>query len=1016
MRSECDKTPQRAELQVLESAPISELDIGDVRLRRKILRAGFKSISELLSLSDSDIDKAFEWDDADAILKLKERYEKDPESFARTVMGKADSATTETAAHGTVKMAPIKKPATSVARTAIPKPTSHDGPISLPNQPFSERLQEFEKRAAAELDNLADQYDDVMVYQAFDEFATELDEIDEAFRALFEHYGNHPRNALSLIDRLLRNVFLVYIADRARKEYDGENLWGNLFGRAGITNGNIQGDLKRVFAKQLEQRRMPLYAADEETNYYFYTALLHGGLSADSWESLWAKSLLPLAKEIAKGNYGFGGEMDGHAVLKEIKNPESRFAPKKSVLNILEKAPDFTIAPLFEASLRVAAQVENAKKSTSGFTMLTSYGLPDVAMQALRANREKQASARRDPRSRKESKRRREKSRIVYLPEAKLQLDLSQGLVSLRWGKQQFPMHFVQNRIDYYVDGALMLSKRFDVSVGKCILDAVEITVKPQARYNVEIKLMEEDENGKWEDKGSLEQTFSRSKPECFEFIRDSSGLYRLRGKNERISRLRRVAYIVKSGFGIEPGQGMTAISEYDTSESWGDAQILIYDVEPGASGAIVNLSTREEIAVWQERYTAKIDKRRIIGETDDGLDLYGFAPCGLGTNGGLPSVSIEAADGLTALNDLDVLCFCDGQRISVPRHVLWEDNRGDEGSACVALVPAESSLFDWHIEFCELEARQRSAGGKVVFRYRFAVVPIQDFKLTSVGFEFGTAVADYQFQARLALEVTNSQGEEHDVAAWGRYDARTLLRDEFLNVKIASVESGKTTNAKLALAAIDVELPERLLEISRKRPICLADALDLGPADGNVKITAFGWRHNRAAMSLMGFLPMFFKELQRPGVHSFNVFGHIDDFVQDEGSLPEERALKLSICYGDDLSAGFLKPAWTDVDLMPCREGFGFSSWKVLARSNGTHVLAFDVPTLHDIRIDFKRSIGGNVVGSVNVSEGSAEAELPQSVVRQLDIRKKLTITIAPTDWMGNPEYEYATSFPFGR
>ena len=77
---------------------------------------------------------------------------------------------------------------------------------------------------------------------------------------------------------------------------------------------------------------------------------------------------------------------------------------------------------------------------------------------------------------------------------------------------------------------------------------------------------------------------------------------------------------------------------------------------------------------------------------------------------------------------------------------------------------------------------------------------------------------------------------------------------------------------------------------------------------------------------------------------------------------------------------------------------------------------MSFDAPTLHDIHLDFKRTIGGNVVGSVDISEGAAEAEIPQSVVRLLDTRKKLTITIAPTDWMGDPEYEYATSFPFSR
>ena len=43
---------------------------------------------------------------------------------------------------------------------------------------------------------------------------------------------------------------------------------------------------------------MPLYGRDEEVNYYFYTALLHGGLSEDSWSNLWEK-LLPLAKEVS---------------------------------------------------------------------------------------------------------------------------------------------------------------------------------------------------------------------------------------------------------------------------------------------------------------------------------------------------------------------------------------------------------------------------------------------------------------------------------------------------------------------------------------------------------------------------------------------------------------------------------------------------------------------------------------------------------------------------------------------
>ncbi|WP_455798301.1 hypothetical protein, partial [Adlercreutzia sp. CNCM I-6207] len=68
-----------------------------------------------------------------------------------------------------------------------------------------------------------------MVYQAFEEFPTDLDELNEAFQQMFTHYANHPRAALNLIDRHLRNAFVVYVADRARNTFSEGNLWGNFF-------------------------------------------------------------------------------------------------------------------------------------------------------------------------------------------------------------------------------------------------------------------------------------------------------------------------------------------------------------------------------------------------------------------------------------------------------------------------------------------------------------------------------------------------------------------------------------------------------------------------------------------------------------------------------------------------------------------------------------------------------------------------------------------------------------------
>jgi outer membrane lipoprotein-sorting protein len=59
---------------------------------------------------------------------------------------------------------------------------------------------------------------------------------------------------------------------------------------------------------------------------------------------------------------------------------------------------------------------------------------------------------------------------------------------------------------------------------------------------------------------------------------------------------------------------------------------------------------------------------------------------------------------------------------------------------------------------------------------------------------------------------------------------------------------------------------------------------------------------------------------------------------------------------------------------------------------------------------------IGGKVVESVEVEEGAREAELPERVVRRLDARKKLIVTVAPTSWFGDPEYEYSTKFTLER
>lgn len=1008
---------EESNLERLKATPVTKLNFGSASTRRAIQHAGFDTLPKLLELSEKEIDRLFSWKDANDIINLQKHYRINPEKFAANVLCKREvdkKAINKTISKVRVSYDASRKPhAPAAARIQY----SADGPTVLPPRPFSETLKGFEERARETFDNLDDRFEDVMVYQAFEEFSADLDELSDAFFQLFNYYSDQPRDALSLIDKNLRNAFLIFVADRARTVYNDGNLWGNFFDSLDIPDSNVQGLFKQLFVDQIKRRKMPLYARDEESHYYFYTALLHGGLSADSWENLWEECILPLTRAVASGDYGISGEMDGRSLLKELKIPESRFAPKKSVLNILEKAPDSTIAPLFDASIHVAKQIACYKGFRSGVTMLSSFGLPAAAMDALRELQEQDAAASRPHSTSSPSEKRQGERRIVYLPEASLQLDLAEGVVSIRWHRQQFPLHFADKRIDYYVDGKKELSSEFAISVGKCILEAAAISVKPQVRYDIELKLMQKDaRTDEYVEIASMNQIITRSKPGCFEFIKDAKGLYRMRERNERITRKRRIAYIVKDGYQIDAGQGMTPVSEYETSGRWSDTQIFIYDVEPGSAGSLVDTLTGEVVAVWQERYTAKIDKSRIIGETTDGVDLYGYAPSNLGTNDGLPSITIEAIDGMTALEDLDIACVCDGKRVSVPRHIVWKDDRDESNAAQIALAPKESALFDRHIENCLIEARQKSSGGKPVFRYRFAVIPIQRFKPSSISLDYGVAVAEYGFQALEPIDVTDTQGKTETVWAWSSYSAKTLLKDEFLHLRIRSRESGKETNAMLALAAVDIEIPDALTSMSKEHPVCLADALELGPSYANFKIVSHGWRQNRAAMVMLGLEPLFLKELKQPGEHEFNLFRHAASFRQDDFAAPESLPLKLSLIYGDNVEQGRQKPAWTDIEILDCAEGIGIRGWELLVTEKGKHLLQFDGKPVCDTCFEFKRRTSDRLIGTAFANAGSTELILPTSVIRLLDTRREIFVEMSPCDWLGNPQREYATRLTLKR
>lgn len=647
-------------------------------------------------------------------------------------------------------------------------------------------------------------------------------------------------------------------------------------------------------------------------------------------------------------------------------------------------------------------------------TLVSSSRLPEAALQAL-SSAEKQFSGKSNHESDTETSKRHVRG-IVYLPHAILQLDLDAGEVYACWERQQFPDYFADYAVEYRIDGELVRSMEFIPSVGKCLLEKTKIPLPPSTRYEIELALVAIDERTeKRTTIGLLTQSFARNKPACFEFIRQNNGIYRLREKNERLSKERTIAYIVKPGYSIKPKCGMTPISRYESHGSWKGEQIFVFSVSPSASGSIVDNKTDIEYAVWQERYIATIDKTHILGKTNDNVDLYGFRPSPTGTNGGLPIISIEAFDGRDAINDLDITCIADERRIAVPRKALWDETESDN-IAKIAFDLSEAYGIDWHIENCSVEIKQRSIGNGAVLRYRFAVIPIQEFKLSSIDLSYGMAIAEYSFQLKCDAEISNSQHKVEHVKIGNYWSAKTPLKDEFLRIGMRTDGQEKTTDALLALAAIDFEIPDVLIDKSDTHPINLCDALALGTNSGAIRISSYGRRRKRAVYASIGYEPFLFQEFKRAESHEFNVFSDCTWLVPDNDETPAVEPLTLAIHYGDDLSSGSPKEATAEIALLEFQKGYGFSSQRILCNRDGKHFIQFDSPIDCEAFVTFKIGKSGRVVGESDVTKGSDSVEIPDEAFKLIEGKREIRFEIAPKSLFGDPLQEYAVEYKLKR
>lgn len=214
-------------LERLKKAPISELSFDDVGLRRLIQNAGFCYLPDLLSLTDQEIDARFDGRYADSIIKMRKKYRAVPEAFAASML---QPKMVENPTN--VKASPKSRPPheSNIETASSIEQYEYDlshFPLTRSHGLFSAKLEEFEERARGAFDDLGSRSENVMVYQAFEEFSVDLDGLSTAFEELIKRYPTKPRIVLMLIDRCLPNAFMVYVADKARRVFNGHNLWGN---------------------------------------------------------------------------------------------------------------------------------------------------------------------------------------------------------------------------------------------------------------------------------------------------------------------------------------------------------------------------------------------------------------------------------------------------------------------------------------------------------------------------------------------------------------------------------------------------------------------------------------------------------------------------------------------------------------------------------------------------------------------------------------------------------------------
>lgn len=963
----------------------------DVRLRRKLINAGIKTLGIAFDLSDKELDARIGPDATDEILLLEESYERDPAGFTRRIVTKTKTEDNRMLKSATsIFSASTRQSSTLKARYSQVERTTYDDHLPLCNE--SRWLTTFERKARSAISVVADHAEDAFIAEALATISGDMAELRYCIKSIFTLCQKTSPNGSSIAAArgLMGNTpnsFLLYMLDSVQRNFTGSSAWKPAFAELGVKDFQTEQVIPRFLYQRISYWGFKTYGEDETSLQYFYTILLHAGLAISDWESIWSRLMLPLARDMHKGKFPGGSYPTADVLIKLANDKHSGYyLANRSAQNIITKAHEI-VGGLLTSAMSVATTLVESSTGDGDQVMMSSDLLPSLALEALRSVLAAEGS--------KTGKR---LSQIVYFPPAQLRLEPSEGErpIVLHWDRTRFPKEYIGRTVIYRVNGEQLFESEVLSGVDSAVLEEASISLNPERAYDVEIELSAADES----QLGRIyaTQSFRANHPGVYEFLRASDGT--VRQKVRPLRRRRNVICLVAPGYSIIPKSGMALLNTDFLPSGY---SIQTYDMDVIGCGEILD-PIGEQVSAWCEGFKVTVDRSQLIGEGKGGSDLYPFIGTkdGDSYNSALPAIEIKGLIEDFSNRQLEIECVCDGRRVSIKQKTVEGSGTGGEKSVVLRL---DQSMVRAFVNEGHLKVRHKESG-RTILSYRFAVIPVRRVALESARVTTDDDVmATYALIVDRACEIRRGEAVYRAYKSMPRYiDAP--LSNEWLSVAVSSMDNAEdpSVEAHVFLAGISVSGP-RATRGCKSIMTDRYDLSDMPDSYGTLFIECKGRRAERGAYLSLGALPKFYKKLPVASNYRIMPFSPLPEARSDDGDVPTELALTLSY------ECGYRSEKYQarcTLDLGSLLLGYGFGRCRLVSTNAGRE-LRLDRPVEYDLVVRLTKVMGSREIPlceDISLPAGETRIPLFREASEALVGRRNIVVTFAIEDLFGDVNF----------